>query len=108
VGYLIVQNIRGSTISVQIEPRPFGFRGELPVPDSATGRAFLVALEEAWQGSLRRRFLVHDSVPSELRLQRINWLQFMGVLTREEAAAERSLIDSEAASEPKMIGFALN
>lgn len=92
--------LRGGTICVQIEPRPFGFRGEFPVPDTRKGRAFLVELEKVWKESLRRRFLIHD----EAVLQRIQWLEGIGVLTSEEAAAERSLAENDASPDQKLIG----
>ena len=107
VVFLIREHLRGARICVQIEPRPFGFSGELPVPDSKAGRAFLDALESAWSESLRRRFLVADANPA-VRLQRINWLQFIGVLSDEEAMAERERVEPES-DEPTLIeGFAIN
>jgi hypothetical protein len=103
VGYLTLRHIRRGSICVQIEPRPFGFSGELPVPDTRLGKAFLEELEIAWEASLRRRFLVRDSVNPSLQLQRINWLEFIGILTNEEAAAERSLVSLDDYPEPKLI-----
>lgn len=103
--YAIRQHIRGRTICVQIEPRPFGFSGELPIPDTKNGQKFLEALEAAWNESLRRRFLGNDTGGREAQLQRINWLQFVGVLTGEEAAVERELIDAETQPEQKMIAL---
>jgi len=105
VAYLTFQHIRGGTICFQIEPRAFGFAGEMPVPDTGAGRAFLLELEAAWNESLRRRFLGSESISREAQLQRINWLQFIGVLTNEEAAAERALIDTETRSEQSLIAL---
>jgi hypothetical protein len=108
-GYLAFQHFRGGTVCVQIEPQPFGFRGELPIPDTKAGQAFLKELEEAWEESLRRRFLVRDGVDPWLQLRRIDWLEFIGILTSEEAATERSLIDTDGAPEQKMLpAFAVN
>jgi hypothetical protein len=99
VGYFIIQHVRGRTICVQIEPRPFGFAGEFPVPDTKAGRTFLERLEEAWKESLRRRFLVHD----EKMLHWINWLEGVGVLTSEEAAVERSLAETKEQPEQRLV-----
>jgi hypothetical protein len=86
--HLIIQHRRGSTISVQIDPQPFGFRGELSVPNSNAGLAFLDDLEAAWKFSLRRRFL-DRGVDDDMLQKRISWLEFIGALTPDEAAAER-------------------
>ena len=104
IGYVIRQAIRSRRICVQIEPRPFGFSGELPVPDTKKGRAFLAELEEHWKESLRRRFLIHD----DRWLNRLQWLENIGVLTSEEAEAERALASNETQPEEKLIGFAVN
>jgi hypothetical protein len=104
----IRQHRFGRRICVQIDPPPFGFSAELPIPDTKTGHRFLDELEDAWRASLRRRFLTHDVHPN-LQLQRIHWLQMIGVLTKEEADGERAVAEAENESEPKLIeGFALN
>lgn len=104
VVYLTLRHIRGGTICFQIEPRVFGFAGEMPVPDTRVGRAFLLELEAAWNESLRRRFL-GGPISREAQLQRINWLQFIGVLTSEEAAAERALFETEVQAEQRLIAL---
>ena len=106
-GFLVRQHVRSRTICVQIDPPPFGFRGELPIPDSRAGRAFLEKLEAAWQASLRRRFLVRDAVDPSLQLQRINWLELIGILTNDEAVAERSIVVSDRAPQLKQIASTL-
>jgi hypothetical protein len=104
----IRQHRVGKRICVQIDPKPFGFAGELPIPDTKKGRRFLEELEAAWSASLRRRFLTHDVYPT-LQLQRIHWLQMIGILTKEEADAERAIVEPENEAEPKLIeGFAVN
>ena len=45
--FLVLQYTRGATISFQIEPSVFGFAGEMPVPNTKKGRAFLDELEAA-------------------------------------------------------------
>ena len=102
-GYLTLRHSRSGSICVQIEPQPFGFRGELPIPSTEAGRVFLDELEVAWEASLRRRFLVRHSVDPALKLQRINWLEYIGVLSSDEAAAERSLVSSDEDSGQKLI-----
>jgi len=106
--FAVRQHLHGGTICFQIEPKVFGFAGEMPVPNTKKGRRFLDELEAAWSQSLRRRFLVADVDPA-LRLQRIHWLQLIGVLTKDEAAAERLIVEAAAAPEPQLIeGFAVN
>jgi hypothetical protein len=107
VGLLIRERVRGRTICVQIDPKPFGFSDQLPVPNTKAGKAFLMELDAAWQASLRRRFLVRDVHPMMI-LKRIDWLEHIGVLTSEEAAAERSTVEMDGQPEQKAIGFAVN
>ena len=99
------QLLYGGTICIQIDPRPFGFRDQFPLPDTKKGKAFLAELEQVWRESLRRRFLIQD----DRWLHRIGWLEDIGVLTTEEAEVERARTNSEAGPERKMIGnLALN
>lgn len=83
----------GSTIHIHIEPQLFGFGNALGVPDTKKGRAFLDALHAAWEASLRRRYLAHDC-DDALFQQRIRWLEYVGVLGKEEAMAQRALAET--------------
>ena len=105
--HLIIQQRRGHTICVQIEPQPFGFSRELPIPDTKAGRDFLVELEAAWKASLRRRFLTGD-IENSNHSYLINWLEHIGVLTKEEAAAERAFANHELGQQPNVIESAVN
>jgi hypothetical protein len=109
IGFLIYQHLRSDSICVQIEPRPFGFSGELAVPDTEKGRAFLNALEASWEASLRRRFLDGNGVDAVSRLQRISWLHFVRILTDAEASSARAQVENEDKEPSKLIqSFAVN
>lgn len=86
-----------ATISVEINPQPFGFYDRLQFPDTPKGRSMLEKVEQAWRASLKRRFLDSESKdPIDWRISRVHAMVDLGVITEEEGEAYRRVLDQTA------------